>query len=118
MAGTESKEQPHIPLHVQRSEAIDKVKRKKAAEARVKQLRLDFAITFNSAESRRVLRWLMEQCGYQRGSVGGNAALGMDVAQGTIYNESRRGLYCEFRQYVPEETLKQVEYLSIEENFP
>ena len=115
MAGQETQDTPHVPLHTQRSEATDKHKQQKLAEARAKQLRVDFAITFGTEEGRRVLRWLAEQSGFGKSPVGGNPQLGMDIKEGTFYNSCRLSLYTELRAYVPEETLKLVEYLSMED---
>ena len=115
MAGTESEEKPHIPFTHLRSSAIDRDKQTKASENSAKQLRFDFAITFGTPEGRRVLRWLMEQSGYQKSNIGGNPQLGMDVLQGTLYNSARQAIYLEMRQLIPAETLKQVEYENVQE---
>lgn len=115
MAKKETLEVPHIPIHIQRSEAADKDKQRKEIEKRIKDLRIDMAITFGSPEGKRVLGWLLRECGYHKSCVGGNPGLGMDVAQGTLYNAARESIYIELRQLIPSETLKQVEYENINE---
>lgn len=111
----ESKETPHIPIHTQRSPSVDREKQTKELERRAKQLRFDFAITFSTAEGRRVLQWLINESGFHKSNIGGNPSLGMDVLQGTLYNASRQALYLEMRQLIPAETLKLVEYENINE---
>lgn len=111
----ETKATGHIPTHEQRSSSVDKEKRDKEFERRTKQLRFDFAITFGTPEGRRVLQWLIDQSGFHKSNVGGNPSLGMDVLQGTLYNNARQSLYLEMRQLIPHETLKQVEYENITE---
>ncbi len=115
MSATESESKPHIPTHTQRSPSVDREKQTKEFERRAKQLRFDFAITFSTAEGRRVLKWIIEQSGYGKSNIGGNPGLGMDVLQGTLYNASRESLYLEMRQLIPAEILKQCEYENISE---
>lgn len=117
MSGTESKEKPHIPTHTLRSDAIDKDKQRKAYEKRLKDLRIDMAYTFATPEGRRVLKWLLNECGFHKSCVGGNPTLGMDVKDGTLYNAARESIYLELRQLIPSETLKLVEYENIDEVF-
>lgn len=115
MAGTESEEKSHIPFTHLRSSSVDRDKQAKSFEKAAKQLRIDFAITFGTPEGRRVLKWVIEQSGYQKSNIGGNPQLGMDVLQGTFYNSCRESLYLEMRQLIPAETLKSVEYENVQE---
>lgn len=115
MAKEESQTQPHIPIHQQRSSSVDKQEQQKEFEKRIKNLRIDMAITYGTPEGKRVLKWILDQCGFHKSCIGGNPGLGMDVAQGTIYNAGRESLYIEMRQLIPSETLKQVEYENINE---
>lgn len=115
MAGQESKEKPHIPLHELRSVSTDKDKQAKEASRRIRALRMDFALTFGSSEGKRVLKWIFEQSGFGQSDIGGNPSLGMDVLQGTLYNGARKSLYIEMRKLIPHETLKQVEFENAEE---
>lgn len=115
MAGQESNEKPHIPIHTQRSTTVDKDKQRKELERQVKNLRIDFAVTFGSPEGHRVLKWIIQESGFNKNNVGGNPALGMDVLQGTLYNCARGSLYLEMRQFIPAETLKLVEYENVQE---
>lgn len=115
MSQEESKEKPFIPSHVQRSPATDKDKQHRDAERKVRQLRMDFALTFGPDEGKRVLKWMFQQSGYGQSDVGGNPALGMDVLQGTFYNSARKSLYIEMRKLIPHETLKNIEFENVEE---
>lgn len=115
MSKEETIEQPHIPSHLKRSEATDKDKQRREFEQRAKSLRMDFALTFSTPEGRRVLKWIIQESGYQKSNVGGNPQLGMDVLQGTLYNAARQSLYLEMRQLIPAETLKLIEYENISE---
>lgn len=111
----ESELKPYIPTHTQRSPSVDRDKQTKEFERRAKQLRMDFAITFSTAEGKRVLQWLIRESGFYKSSVGGNPSIGMNVLEGCLYNEARKSLYFELRQLIPPETLKQVEYENISE---
>jgi hypothetical protein len=115
MSKQESREKPFVPIHTQRSSAVDRDSIQKVRQQQEKQLRMDFALTFNTAEGKRVLKWIMFQSGYGKSPVGGNPALGLDVMQGTLYNAARLGLYTELRQFVPHTVLKQVEFENIDE---
>ena len=111
----ESKENPFVPIHNQRSESVDKDKQHKEMQRKLKSLRMDFAICFGTPEGRKVLKWILQNSGYGESLVGGNPTLGMDVAQGTIYNGGRVSLYIEMRKLIPHEILKTVEFENIEE---
>ena len=113
----ESKENPHIPSHTLRSSSADRDKQHKEREKRIKQLRLDFAMTFGSPEGKRVLKHIAQSCGFGESVVGGNPQIGMDVLQGMLYNAARLNVYLELRKFVPHETLKEVEYFNNEELF-
>lgn len=115
MTKEESKEQPHVPTHTQRSRSVDKDKQQHEIDRRIKLLRMDMALTFGTPEGKRVLKWLLNECGFHKSCVGGNPNLGMDVAQGTIYNAARESIYIELRQLIPSETLKEVEYENVDE---
>lgn len=111
----ESSEKPFIPTHQQRSLSVDKDIFKKEQADRDKRLRMDFALTFGTPEGKRVLKWVMNQCGWGKSVIGGNPALGLDVDRGTLYNSSRLGVYSEIRLLVPHEILKQTEFDNIDE---
>lgn len=115
MAGNESAERPYIPSHTLRSESMDKDQQQKAAQRKIRSLRMDFALTFGTPEGKKVLKWIFEQSGFGQSDVGGNPTLGMDVLQGTLYNGARKSLYIEMRKLIPHETLKQVEFENVEE---
>ena len=115
MPRQESKEKPFIPTHTQRSESTDKDKQRKDFERHFKSLRMDFAICFGTPEGRKVLKWMYGESGFGNSQIGGNPTLGMDVLQGTLYNNARSSLYIEMRKLIPHEVLKQVEFENIEE---
>ena len=115
MPGQESLEKPFIPTHTQRSDATDKKEQQKIFDAKIKDLRMAFAMTFSTPDGKKVLRWIMQEAGYQKSQVGGNPGIGMNVMEGTLYNAARESLYIEIRSLVPTEILKQVEYQSVEE---
>lgn len=87
---------------------------KKAAE--LAQFRKDLNETFGSGAGRRVLRWLMDTCGYQRPSVIADPANGNPLTEGTVYNEARRNLYLSIRKYLSSEILIPVENKGLEQD--
>ena len=115
MSASESREQPHVPAHTQRSPSTDKVEQQRSAARQIKAIRMAFALTFNTPEGKQVLKWLFRQAGYGESQIGGNPQLGMDVLQGTLYNNARQSLYIEMRKMIPHELLKQVEFDNVEE---
>lgn len=115
MSKEESPEQPHVPTHTKRSASTDKDEQRKEFTRKVRNLRMDMAITFSTPEGKRVLKWLCNECGFGRGIVGGNPALGMDVDRGTLYNAARLGVYTELRSLIPHGILLEVEYENIQE---
>lgn len=115
MSVEESKDKPYIPTHTQRSESVDKDKQHKEIQRRLKSIRMDFAICFGTPEGKRVLKWIFTQSGFGQSQIGGNPQLGMDVLQGTLYNNARESLYIEMRKLTPHEILKQVEFENIED---
>lgn len=87
----------------------DPERKKKIEEARKKWLSI-FGTTFSTPEGVQALRYIMNLCGWQDSVVGGNPDLGMDVAQGTLYNAARRNVYLELRGTVPSNILRDVEF--------
>jgi len=75
-----------------------------------KELREDFAAVGATVEGRNVLRYIMDECGYQRVSIVGNTANGDIHDRGTLYNEARRNLYLDIRKLIPVRQLKQIEF--------
>ena len=103
-------EKEDIPLHRERLGLLDKDAQQKLLEKKRKTLSKDMAMTFNTVEGRRVLRFILTICGYKKGVIGGNAALGMDVMQGTLYNASRQQVAVEILEHIPAHIVKNVEY--------
>lgn len=110
-----AEEKKEIPMHRERLNLPNKEEQQKLTEAKRKQLSADLKVCFSSIEGRRVLRYLMNICGYKKSKVGGNPALGMDVAQGTIYNAARENVCIELLEFIPPYIIKDVEYGTIEE---
>ena len=98
------------PFHRERLGLPDKDAVQKLTEARKKQLSRDMAVCFNTAEGRRVLKYLLSLGGYKKGKIGGNPQLGMDVMEGTLYNASREQLILELIEFIPAYILKDCEY--------
>lgn len=111
----ESNEKLYVPSHNQRGTSSDKDKQKEIHERNVKNLRMDMALVFGTAEGKRVLRWIKNECGWGKSVIGGNPAIGMDVAQGVVYNGARLGIYLELRSLVAHSILQEVEYENINE---
>lgn len=111
----ESIDKPIVPLHRQRPLSVDKDKQQKHFEQKQKRLKLDMAQTFGSEEGQRVLRYIFLMSGFGESNIGGNATLGMDVLQGTMYNAARQNLYLELRKLIPHSILKKIEFDNLEE---
>lgn len=73
------------------------------------QLMRDLSETFSTTAGRRTLRFLMEQCGYQKYNTFENGETGDLLVQSMLFNEARRGLYLDLRQFIPQEILIAVE---------
>lgn len=111
----ESEENPHVAFHRQRSPSVDGKEQQEAIVKKLRDLRIDMAVTFGSPEGKRVLRWLLNQCGFFENGIGGNPAIGLDAVHGTIYNNARRNVYAELRKMIPHSILKEVEFENIQE---
>lgn len=88
----------------------DREKKKRA----IALLRKDFDETFASAAGQNVLRWIMDQCGYQRPSVTVDPASTEINPLSTVYNESRRNLYLGIRALTNRDILAKVELKGME----
>ncbi len=60
-------------------------------------------------EGKLLMKYLMEQCGYQKGSVQASKSTGEHLDSNTQYNEGRRDLYLALRRLAREDTLIEVE---------
>ncbi len=112
---SENTQDEQIPLHKERRLDPEREKAFKAQQAKTKRLKDDLAQTFSTAAGQRSLMAIMELCGYQRSVTGGNASLGMDIMQGTLYNAARLNIYLELRALLPKELLKKVEFGEVNE---
>jgi hypothetical protein len=87
-------------------------KTKAVEEAKLKRdkiLAADMRKVFGSAEGQNVLRWMMVECGYQSQSVVADKQTQEIYVDSTIYNEARRNLYLQIRQYLTPKVLLSVE---------
>lgn len=85
-----------------------KLEMKILADKKVKEfglLKKDFNETFATAAGRRVLRWLVEQSGYQVPNTVGDPRSGEILERATWYNEGRRNLYLQIRKFLKREIL-------------
>lgn len=98
---------------LQKSER-ESAEKKRAAE--LAQLKRDFNDTFGPGHGRRVLRFLMDTCGYQRPSIIAEPQSGDPLPSGTIYNEARRNLYLTIRKFLNQEILIPVENKGLEQD--
>lgn len=80
------------------------------------QLKKDFSETFAPAHGKRVLRWIMDQCGYTRSSTSVDPTTTKILTENMLYNESRRNLYLSMRQYLSRDTKIAVENEGMEED--
>lgn len=103
-------EEKKVPLHRERLNLPDKEAVEKAREKQNRQTKADMREVFSSPAGRRVLKRFMSVCGYKRQKIGGNAAMGLDVLQGTFYNTVREQVFLEFIEFLPEAVLKDCEF--------
>lgn len=87
---------------------------KKAAELAL--LKKDLNEAFTSAAGRRALRWIMEQCGYQRSSTTVDPNSTKILIDNMLYNEARRNLYLTLRQFLHKDILIQVENKGLQQD--
>jgi len=104
-----------LPLHRERLGLLDKEVQQKVLDQKRKLLVRDMTICFSTIEGRRVLRYLMNICGPNKGKIGGNPQLGMDVLQGTFYNSCREQIWIEFKEFIPANILQKAEYGDMDE---
>lgn len=84
-------------------------RKKKEAGQELKKLRQDFNQVFNTPAGKRVLSFLMRECGYQRSSTVFSPTTQEVVASSTIYHEARRNVWLTVRGLLLPEILKNVE---------
>lgn len=84
----------------------EKKQRKSEAESRLKG---DFARVCATEEGRAVMRFILEQCGFQAFSTCVDPHTNEMQPYNTIYNEGRRNLWLTTRTFIPYESLVQIE---------
>jgi hypothetical protein len=80
--------------------------KQKAAEG--KKLQKAFCECFATESGKIVLKWLMDQCSYQRPLIVANPQTGESLNT-TLYAEGRRTLYLRMRKFLHRDILAQVE---------
>ncbi len=102
----------------------EKMDKKHAAKAEKtakmqKILKQDIEIATASPEGLNLMKWIFDLSGYSKILIAGNPKVGLDVKDGTLYNNARRAIWLEIRQLVPTRTLKKIEFeklnLSVED---
>ena len=83
--------------------------RRKIARKERTQLVRDLGEAFSTPAGRRALRYLMDQCGYQKSNVFGDPVTKELLTQSMLFNEARRDIYLGLREYIPTEVLIAVE---------
>ena len=87
--------------------------RQEAQSAKERKKQQDFenacAKVFSTAEGRKVLKYLVEQSGYQSSNVVFDRTQSELRIHAMTYNEGRRDLYLALRQYIPKAVLRKVE---------
>lgn len=100
-------ELPSAKAERKTKEAREREEEKKARE---QQLRRDLAMTFKTAHGLRVLKFLMNECGFGSPILGANPASGEIDEKRTVYAAMRLNLYIKIRKLLPFSILKEVEY--------
>ena len=72
-----------------------------------KRLKEALAAVSSSLEGKYFLLWLMSACGHQKPSF--DVVPGIPIEHSTTYNEARRILWLQIREYLPEEVLYEIE---------
>ncbi len=83
---------------------------------KIKIIKRDVEIATATPEGLNLMRWIFDLCGYSKVLIAGNPKVGLDVKDGTLYNNARRAIWLEIRQLVPRRTLKKIEYDKINFN--
>lgn len=77
---------------------------------KIKVLKRDIEIATASPEGLNFMRWIFDLSGYSKILIAGNPKVGLDVKDGTLYNNARRSIWLEIRQMIPKRILKKIEY--------
>lgn len=80
----------------------------KQKEAEGKKLKKAFCECFATESGKTVLKWLMDQCSYQRPIIAANPQTGESLNT-TLYTEGRRTLYLRIRKLLHRDILTQTE---------
>lgn len=97
----------------EREKRLAEEQKKAAARARLKR---DLNETFATGPGRRTLRWLMNECGYQRPSTSVDPNSTKILTENVVYNEARRNLYLAIRTFLHPDILIPVENKGLEED--
>lgn len=95
-------------------ERQQKISKEQERQAQAALLRKDMDETFATAHGQRVLRWIMDQCGYQTSLVSVNPTSTEILEKNLIYNHARRNLYLTLRSLIHRNILIPVEHKGLE----
>lgn len=90
---------------LQKEAAADQIR--KAQQA--KRLKADFVRVCKTESGRNIFRYIMEICGHNEPSLVQSVSTGDILANVTINNEARRGVYLDIRRQFPKKQLIQIE---------
>ncbi len=82
------------------------------AQRQSEALTRDFNRTFSSQEGKRVLKWLLDYCGYSQPLSAYGRESGLVLKENIIHNAALHGLYAQLRKFLQEEILIDVEIRS------
>lgn len=106
-----------IPFHRERLQDDDAAIKHRVQQERFKRaMEISCAQVFGTPTGQRVLKFIADQCGYNVSKISGNAQIGLDVKDGTLYNAARETVYLSLRKYVPVEILKKAEFRTAEDD--
>lgn len=100
---TRASQQRLSPQTVEQQKENERIKLREQA-----LLKQAFCETFATEHGKKVLKWMMEQCSYQRPIIVADPHTGESLNT-TLYAEGRRTLYLRIRNYLHRDILSQVE---------
>ncbi len=106
-------------LEAKRKANAKKIVQKDLSAKQIKLLKRDFAIATATPEGLNLMKYIFNLSCYSKILIAGNPEIGLNVLEGTLYNNVRRAIWLELRQLIPVRTLKKIEYeklnLNVEE---
>lgn len=105
------KKDPRSQLPSEKQERLQKIKdqKDKALQEAEEQLHKDMAECYGTGAGQRVLKWHMDQLGWNVPPLGANPTTQEIDPQRTVYNAMRLSHYLQMRKYIPTKILRKVE---------